>query len=246
MANGVVGRAAFNNALWCDAVCAAHFGAGEFHHSHWLSRSGAPRRYPDFVTLRGAEGISAQLEAIADLIQTPRQDSWAVKDSFHSLDLHPFGCEPLFDAEWLCAPSTNGDQPDAASVVQWTAINAEPDLARWEHAWRNAEADADASPPRLFKPELLSRPGIRFMNAVADGACVAGGVLNAGAGVVGLSNLFVVKVDISVAWSGLASAARTAFPGFPLVAYDRGEALAAARLAGFTTIGSLREWRRRG
>jgi hypothetical protein len=244
VSNGIVGRAALNNALWCDAVCTTHHRPGEFHHSHWLSRLGAPHRYPDFVTLTGVEGVPAQLATIADLVHTPRRRGWAVKDSFQRLDLYRFGLEPLFDAEWLCAPSTKREQSDVPDV-QWMTIDAEPDLARWAHAWRNAEADPDASPSHLFKPELLSRPDIRFISVVANGACVGGGVLNAGAGVVGLSNLFVDKIEMSAAWSGLANAARAMFPGLPLVAYDHGEALAAAHRAGFTTIGNLRVWLRR-
>jgi hypothetical protein len=96
MPNEIGERAARNNALWCDAVCAMHRGAGEFRDSLWVNRLGVPRRCPDVVTLKGAEGARAQREAIAGLIQTPREEGWAVKDSFHCLDLMSLGFEPLF------------------------------------------------------------------------------------------------------------------------------------------------------
>jgi hypothetical protein len=93
-------QAAYNNALWCDAVCSAHDCPGEFHEKLWINRLGTPRYYPDVVTLAGAVTAPAQTAAIFALVQSPRRTGWSVKDSFHCLDLSELGFTPLFDAEW--------------------------------------------------------------------------------------------------------------------------------------------------
>ncbi len=96
MAKRLVERAARNNALWCDAVCAVHRGSGEFHRDFWLNRGETDRLYPNLVTLTGSEGVATQKEAIAELIRTLRQDGWSVKDSFGNLDLNDLGFDPAF------------------------------------------------------------------------------------------------------------------------------------------------------
>jgi len=101
MKNNITALAAHNNALWCDAVCRAHDRPGEFYDTLWLTRLGAPRFYPDVVTLSGVESAPAQIETIAALVGSTREREWAVKDSFQSLELNSLGFEPLFDAEWV-------------------------------------------------------------------------------------------------------------------------------------------------
>jgi hypothetical protein len=99
MKRSITALAAHNNTLWCDAVCRAHDRPGEFHETLWFTRLGAPRFYPDAVTIVGLEAAPAQTEAIAALVGSTRQREWSVKDSFQSLDLRSLGFEPLFDAE---------------------------------------------------------------------------------------------------------------------------------------------------
>jgi hypothetical protein len=91
-------------------------------------------------------------------------------------------------------------------------------------------------------PRLLEDTNVVFVSIVADGGIV-GGILNRGADVVGLSNLFGSTVDI--VWRNLTAMAAEIFPGLPLVGYERGHELAAARQAGFETVGPLRVWRLR-
>ena len=55
------------------------------------------------MTLTGMEGVPAQTEALARLLQQAPHDSRSVKDSFNCLDLQAFGFTPLFSAEWLWA-----------------------------------------------------------------------------------------------------------------------------------------------
>jgi hypothetical protein len=66
----IVGQAAHNNAVWCDAVCSTH---------------------ADLVTLTGAADIALQTEALATLIHDASGKSLAVQDSFNRLGLVGFG-----------------------------------------------------------------------------------------------------------------------------------------------------------
>lgn len=212
--------AARNNALWCNAVCAAHGQPGEFHATHWLTRGGAPKYYPDLVTLAEAPPNTA-LDGLR-----------AIKDSFRSLDLSPAGFRPLFDAEWITAskaPATPG--------LTWSTITTPEALHRWESLW------SGATPSGLFPASLLAAPEISFVVAQRGATPIGGGILNRGAGVTGLSNLFTLEADLVPIWQGLAQLAEARF-ALPVVGYDRGDDLAAAYRAGLTRIGKLRVWTR--
>src|SRR5215831_472715 len=79
-----------------------------------------------------------------------------------------------------------------------------------------------------------------FVSIQGDGGIVGGGILNRGADVVGLSNLFGSTIDM--VWRNLTAMAGEIFPGLPLVGYERGYELVAAHQAGFETVGPLRIW----
>ncbi|MBR0685370.1 hypothetical protein JQ594_05550 [Bradyrhizobium manausense] len=242
MRSGITALAAHNNAMWCDAVCRAHDRPGEFHGTLWLTRLGTPRFYPDVVTTAGAEAAPAQIEAIADLIGSNRRREWFVKDSFHCLHLESLGFEPLFDAEWIAIngarPDVRHHQPGARSTI----VTDEAGLSAWERSWVGEEANAAAAPlPRVFMPRLLADDSIAFVSIQEEDGSAGGGILNRGADVVGLSNLFGSAMDR--VWRSLIPMAGEIFPGLPLVGYEHGRDLAAAKLAGFEAIGSLRIWR---
>jgi hypothetical protein len=234
--------AAHNNAMWCDAVCRAHDRPGEWHEALWLTRLGTPRFYPDAVTTAGVEVAPAQLEAIADLIGSNRRREWFVKDSFHCLRLESLGFEPLFDAEWIAMsgarPEVRHHQPGDRSNI----VTDEAGLSVWERSWAGEDAKAAAiALPRVFMPRLLADDGIVFVSIEGEDGLAGGGILNRGADVVDLSNLFGSQMDR--VWRSLIAMAGEIFPGLPLVGYERGHDLATAKLAGFETIGPLRIWR---
>ena len=58
------------------------------------------------------------------------------------------------------------------------------------------------------------------------------------AAVVGVSNVF----GDESAWAGCLLVAASHFPGMPLVGYEHGDDLAAARRHGFEPAGPLRVW----
>jgi hypothetical protein len=242
MKSSLTALAAHNNAMWCDAVCRAHDRPGEWHEALWLTRLGTPRFYPDAVTTAGVEVAPAQLEAIADLIGSNRRREWFVKDSFHCLRLESLGFEPLFDAEWIAMsgarPEVRHHQPADRSNI----VTDEAGLSVWERSWAGEDAKAAAiALPRVFMPRLLADDGIVFVSIEGEDGLAGGGILNRGADVVDLSNLFGSQMDR--VWRSLIAMAGEIFPGLPLVGYERGHDLATAKLAGFETIGPLRIWR---
>jgi hypothetical protein len=77
----------------------------------------------------------------------------------------------------------------------------------------------------------------------AGGNVAAGAIGNRSGTVVGLSDLFTVSADPDAVWTSAVAALSAGFPGLPLVGYERGEDLAVAHRAGFTSVGRLRVWR---
>jgi hypothetical protein len=242
--NSITALAARNNAIWCDTVCRAQDRPGEFHETLWFTRLGAPRFYPDVVTLAGVEAASVQLEAIAGLIASNREKEWFVKDSFQSLQLNSLGFKPLFDAEWIAMNGAPPGLKDNPPEYRSTVVTGEAGLIAWEQSWAGEKANSPADPSRVFKTRLLDDTNVVFVSIQGEGGSIAGGgILNRGAQVIGLSNLFGSKLDL--VWQRLTAMAGEIFPGLPLVGYEQGHQLEAAKLAGFESIGPLRVWRRR-
>lgn len=235
--------AAHNNAVWCDAVCSTHSGPGQFAPAYWLTRHGAPEYYPDLVTLTGAQDTVQQLDALGTMMRARPGRSLSVKDSFGCLDIGALGFVPLFDAEWLLASKLDPPLSRAAESAHWLAIECDAGLTHWEQAWRSGMGGNE---PRTFRPKLLARPDIRFVYGLVDGRPVGGGVLNVTDNVIGLSNVFASAIATEAVLHGLASVAWAWCPGRPLVCYERGAELAAARHVGFNAIGQLRIWHRAG
>jgi hypothetical protein len=238
--HGLLEAAVYENALWCDAVCEAHGGPGEFLDNLWLNLHGAPRFYPDAITLKPSHGTSGQKAAIADLVKVPSKVGWAVKDSFQSLDLSDLGLKPLFDAEWIVAPAAFNAEFSAHRDLIWRRIETGEELLFWEDTW--ADGGIDPADSRTFMPSLLTKNGIRFVSAFSNDRLVAGGVLSTGAGVIGISNVFAKGIGLEDALQGLTRFARGISTNLSVVSYDSGNALAAAHRLGFETMGHLRVW----
>ncbi len=209
-------EAAENNARWCDAVCRSHGLATRFAGDLWRALGGAPRFYPDVVTLRPGA-------AVADVLAHAPA---SVKDSFACLDLAPAGFSVLFAAHWLVHRSPR----PAATSLAWSPVSA---LGEWTAA---------AGLEGIIRAPLLDDPGIRILAArrAEGGPIAAGAILNATGQVVGVSNVF----GDPETWRDLPAVAAAAFPGRPLVGYEHGDSLAGAVAAGFAPVHPLRVWSR--
>lgn len=220
--------AVINNARWCDAVCRSHGYPGEFTGRLWISARHALPFYPNAITL--SPDVAAA-EATAG--QDPSRP-FAIKDSFARLDLAPHGLTPLFDATWIAVPTpADGDDPS------WDAVTDPGELVRWEAAWAG-----DGEVIGLFQPALLDDPDCAVLACRRDGAQVGGAIAYTAGGVTGISNVFKSGIADGPLWAGAVRTMARVRPGLPIVGYERGEDLAAARRAGFTVLGSLRIWAR--
>jgi hypothetical protein len=221
--------AARNNAEWCDVVVRSHAASTRFDDDAWTSRTRTPPYYPDAVTLEPTPDVPDLLSRI------DASAGCSIKDSFAALDLAPYGFRVLFNAEWIvrASPSIAAADPPRG----WTRVRDRDGLSEWENAWRS-----DDGPTDLFRPELLLHESVAVLALHADSRVVAGAILNDSSTVVGVSNVFATPGTDDDGWSGCVASAASIFPAMPLVGYESGDALVAARDHGFTTAGPLRVW----
>ena len=224
----LVASAARNNAEWCDIFCRLHGMAGEFRDEAWTNGVRAPVHFPDAVTLRRS------VDAGRILSRIDASNGCSVKDSFADLDLTRWGFDKHFEAHWI---HRAGSPVGGVSPLEWEPVRDVATLAAWESAW-----DEDDAGRHIFRPALLDRDDVVVLAARRAKAIVGGAVLSLGAGVVGLSNLFVVDAELADAFSGAATVAGRLCPGMALVGYVAGASLDAAERAGFQCIGRLVVW----
>jgi hypothetical protein len=217
-----------NNALWCDAVCRSHGHYGTFSTRLWINVGHDLEFYPNVITL--CREVTASETTLAP------SRRYAVKDSFARLDLAPDGLTLLFEAEWIGrapAPAASGEPG-----LSWHAVTDARQLGLWEAAW----AQRDSSRERLFRPELLADPRCAILACRRDGDLIAGIIAYAAAGVTGISNLFGAGLPAGQLWASALQAVAALRPHVPVVGYEHGAGLAAARQAGCQALGPLRVW----
>jgi hypothetical protein len=227
-ADALLRAAVINNARWCDAVCRSHGYPGEFGGRLWSSAGHALPFYPNAITL--SPDVTAA-EATAG--QDPSRP-FAIKDSFARLDLASHGLTPLFATTWIAVPA-----PAGGDALSWDVVANPGDLVRWEAAWAGG-----GEVTGLFRPALLDDPDCAVLACRRDGAQVGGAIAYTAGGVTGISNVFKSEIADGPLWAGAVRTIARVRPGLPIVGYERGEDLAAARRAGFTVLGSLRVWAR--
>jgi hypothetical protein len=235
-----------NNASWCAAVCGAHGHPGGRGRRLWASPGHGVRFYPDAITL------SPEVSAAEVLAVAPLSGAFAVKDSYGTLDLAPAGFLLLIQASWIARPAAagpaSGPADRASSDMDWRQVTSPGELAAWEAAWAG---DVGAGPP-VFTGELLADPRCAVLAWRRDGAdrggatphegIVAGAIGYAADGVAGISNAFSRVHPGALLFTSLPAAAARLWPGLPVVGYEDGTTLDAARQAGFDAIGDLRIW----
>jgi hypothetical protein len=239
-----------NNASWCAAVCGAHGHPGVRGQRLWASPGHGVRFYPDAITL------SPEVSAAEVLAVAPLSGAFAVKDSYGTLDLAPAGFLLLIKASWIARPAAAGPASGPASGpadrtssdLDWYQVTSPGELAAWEAAWAG---DVGAGPP-VFTGELLADPRCAVLACRRDAAdrggatrhegIVAGAIGYAADGVAGISNAFSRVHPGALLFTSLPAAAARLWPGLPVVGYEDGTTLDAARQAGFNAIGDLRIW----
>lgn len=201
-------------------MCFAHGTTGRFLVHTWVNAEPVPRFYPNVVTLTtGDADVAEQRQAVRILQKSHLPGRWAVKDSFRTLDIARLGFEVLLEANWIRKAA-----PKTATMVSGLA-------------WERVTAGSGDFPAALFSDDNFA-----MFAAKRDGAVVAGGTFYRADGVVGLSNVVAEFDDEPAVWRDLASLAAATFPGLPLVGYESGDELDAAKKAGFEIGDRLRIW----
>ena len=231
-AEDLLHAAVANNAAWCETVCRSHGYTGEFTTRVWISARHALPFYPNAITL-APDATAAETGAGQDPARP-----YAVKDSFARLDLAPEGLRPLFDAEWIARPPAPAGPPEDG--LCWAAVTSAGELAQWETAW----AGGSPGPAPLFRPDLLAGSRCAVLAGRRDGTLAAGAIVYTSARVTGMSNVFGTGLAAGLLWISAVQAVAALRPGLPIVGYESGADLAAARQAGFQVLGPLRVWTR--
>jgi hypothetical protein len=227
---------AANNADIYQSVFRAHGLKDHRSEAMWRSEETAPPYYSNLTTL-DPDASDVQLAAIEEL-KLDLNRPFSVKDGFRGLDLSRHGFRLLFGATWIWAePDSLG--PLNSLPAGWRRIGDAASLEAWESAWAAGGSPRDR---RVFPKTILDDPAIAILGRVANRGFDAGCVANRSPEVVGLSNVFSTNEPAPVIYETAVIAASAFAPGLPMVGYDRGEALLAARATGFEAVGDLRVW----
>lgn len=235
--------AILNNICWYQAMFAAHGLASQTDGLVWCSHETPPPFHSNLV-VRSPAATQADIERhAADIEQHPRPTGWSLKDSHACLDLSALGFSMLFQAEWIWREPSAPVVAPPGSRLSWARMTTPAHLAAWERAWSgDTRNETEDHHPTQFPISLLSSPDHAFFAGLLDGRIVAGGIANRSPGAVGLSNVFAPPEFLDETWAALVEALSAAFPGTPIVGYERNADLEAAKGAGFATAGSLRVW----
>jgi hypothetical protein len=228
--------AASNNVDWYTAVFRSLGLSGAIEHGVWTSRDEAPAYHSNAVILSPGPA-DLQREIIRRLAANLGRP-FSFKDAFASRDFGAEGFKPLFDAVWIWRDAGT-PSPLQGSDVKWHRVTTEAELATWE-----ADLLANGSPAdkRVFLPRLLGDSSMAFFTARDRGGVIGGCAANRSVEVVGFSNFFTVEPNDARLRAGAVAAVADFASGFPVVGYERGEALAAMERLGFRAIQPLRIW----
>ncbi|TIP41225.1 MAG: hypothetical protein E5X77_26435 [Mesorhizobium sp.] len=230
---------AANNADLYEAVFRAHGLNRQRNPFLWWSESPAPPYYSNMTTLDPG-AIECQHEAVKRL-SSALDGPFAVKDGFSRLDLASLGFKLLFSASWTWANASRAAAgAHSPMAFGWERVR-DPDAL---HAWEDAWAEDNPRDRRVFPPAILDNPDIAFFGRASACDFDAGCIVNRSPGAVGLSNVFAKGGGAATVYQDATLAAAIYADDLPLVGYEHGDTLHAARLAGFEPVGDLCVWLR--
>jgi hypothetical protein len=213
-------RAVDANIGWYEDIFATHGIGSVLEDGLWSAVAPPPPLHSDAASVEPT--VRAE-QVVERLVGRPRA---GVKDSFSSLDLATAGWEVLFSATWIHRES------GAAGRTAWRVVRSAEGLAAWNAGWDTHE---------VLLPALLDRAHLRILERVEGGEVTGGAIARLGSGVVDVSNVHGVGGH-GIDWAELATAIAAHFPDRPMVGYEHGADLVAARAAGFSPVGELHVW----
>lgn len=221
--------AAKNNADLYEAIFSAHGLAYRRHDFAFEALGQTPPYYSD-ITIQEPGRVSDLMPIIDRAIQRTG-GRVGIKDSYCELDCAALGLSVLFEAEWIWRAPLH-----PAMDSGWSRLTTPQALTRFEQAWSENGSPATQ---RVFPPAMLDRPDFAFFARASGGGIDAGCIANLSNTCIGLSNVF--SQDGSAAtFAQAADVVAQLAPDLPVVGYESGDSLAAARKCGFDACGTLR------
>lgn len=221
--------AASNNADLCAAIMRANDLRFERDRSSFVCVDDPPPYYPNLVTLN--PDVSVKLVTRVKDIAASGQTVSTIKDSFANLDFSALNMAVLFEASWIWHDGGYRKKPDA-----WCRVSGSADLSTWHRAWCAAGSPSEEV---IFPPASLDDSNLVFLARGSGSNVEAGCIANFSESVTGLSNVFTVSEDNEV-FTQATQAVAALRPETPVVGYESGSNLDAARDVGFCEVGKLR------
>lgn len=212
-----------NNIIWCEKVSEMHGGIHITKDNVWGLTTKAQKFYLDVITTNKAVTAQEVVEFIGN------REILSIKDSFSNLDMSLLGYKILFEAEWIChAPIS----VQVSITSDWHTIQTEEEVVNWTTA---CELEG------IITADILRHPDVKiFKKGVFNDE--KGFIVNQGAKVIGISNVFSKDGNNKEYWSEIPQIVSTRFLRLPLVGYEHGGGLKAALKSGWKSIGPLRVW----
>ena len=214
-----------NNADLYDAIFRAHSFTWTRDDRLWVTRDEPPPYYSNSLLL-DPDSAPELLTVMHELRDTTARTIFC-KDGYRAIFGARHGLQLLFPATWIVHHPGKG-----VERAPWHIVRTPGQLRAWEDAW------ALPSPPetRVFPASVLNDPALIFFGQEAGDRYLAGCLVNMSDGCVGLSNVF------GNSYADALLCALSLAEGRPVVGYELGESLTAAKSAGFKAVGSLNVW----
>lgn len=214
------------SAAWYAAIFQLHkidFGQAA---GLWAAHAPPPPLHSAVKTLRPGIDTERVLAALR------RAGAGGVADSFGDLPLNEANFTLLFESSWICREAAPTRASARAATDGWTTVNTDVGLAAW-----TARHDTSA----VLLPGFLALPNMTILERHDGAGAVMGAIAHRAGGVVSVSNVHATPGH-TVDWRSLTDAVTGLHPGYPLVGYERGPELEAAKDAGFDVLGPQRVW----
>ncbi len=234
MTDSRVVMAAHNNADLYRAVFASQGKRFDLRPSAFVALDPPPAYYSALTIL--SPGHAKEIAGELDRLSRQLGGEVGFKDSFCEFPPDRPDLHLLFEATWLFHPPMTG------IAEGWRHVETAEALQQWEAAWKGNGSPTNGV---MFGPTLLDHADIAFLAKRDGAAIVAGCIANLSADCIGLSNVFAVA-EGREAFAEAARATAALRPDLPLVSYAHGAELDHALAEGFTPIGPLRVFLKRG
>lgn len=226
-----------DNVAWCTLI------SSELNDTRSMPRFGGvmfqrrvPAYFPNYISTDRDEAARKQCALADELRSLGLPSGFGIKDSYANLDLSDQGFRCAIEGQWIVSDSkklADSQIPPDVSVL-W------PRERHGVEVWIRSSGITAIDVDRFLGSPRAVR-AVAFIALLKAERIQAGAIINTSERVLGISNVFSLDPDLDV-WPLLAAAIRRRLGDALLVGWEAGEALEAARAAGFETIHPMRVW----